>query len=64
MRQVQTSVDTVVNWSHQNRLQLNGDTYKELVIDFENQKHQFEAVHHAKILGLIVSKNLLWNIII
>ena len=69
--QVQTSVDTVVNWSHQNRLQLNGDKCKEQVIDFKNQKHQFdrvmiegksiEVVHHAKILGLTVFNNLSWK---
>ena len=69
--QVQTSVDTVVDWPHENRLQLNGDKCKELVLDFKNQKHKFgrimiegksiEVAHHAKILDLTVSNNLLWN---
>lgn len=60
-----------MNWSLQNRLQLNGDKCKELIIDFKRQKHlfdpvtiewkQIDVVHHAKVLGLTVSKNLLWN---
>ena len=69
--QAQRSVDIVVNWSLQNRLQLNGDKCKEMVIDFKRQKHHLdrltiegkpiEVVHHAKILGLTVSDKLLWN---
>jgi hypothetical protein len=39
---VQRGVNTVVNWSLQNRLQLKGDKCKELVIDFKRQKYHHD----------------------
>ena len=41
---MQVAVNAVEQWSTINKLQLNADKCKELVIDFKNVKHHFDAV--------------------
>ena len=69
---VQNAVTHVEMWSAENKLQLNAKKYKELIIDFNHTKHVFDplsisgnhlnVVKHQKILGLIISSNLQWNV--
>ena len=69
--QVSHAVAVVEDWSRENKLQLNADKCKELVIDFKTNKHIFDPiivdgkelciVTHAKILGITLSCNLQWN---
>ncbi len=66
-----SDAEPVQNWLHENKLQLNTNKCKEMIIDFKKQKHSFDRisiegkalyiVSHAKILGMTVSNNLLWN---
>ena len=68
---VQNDVDEVQDWTVDNKLQLNADKCKELIIDFKTVKDSFdpiaingkelELVNHAKILGVTISSNFLWN---
>ena len=68
---IQSDAALVQNWSSENKLQLNTDKCKEMIIDFKKQKHSFDRVpvegkaldivSHAKILGMTVSNNLLWS---
>ena len=68
---IQYAVEEVVKWSRGNKLVLNGDKCKEMVIDFSKSKQPFdsislgsielERVGFAKVLGLIFSENLTWN---
>jgi len=41
---MQATVNAVEQWSIVNKLQLNADKCKELVIDFKKVKHHFDAV--------------------
>ena len=41
---MQVAVNAVQQWSTINKLQLNADKCKELVIDFKKVKHHFDAV--------------------
>ena len=70
--QVQGAVTSVEKWSTENKLQLNAEKCKELIIDFKHSKHGFEpltvngnllsVVKHVKILGLNLSNDLQWNV--
>ena len=67
---IQNAVTDVERWSNVNKLQLNADKCKEMVIDFKRQKQQFDAitinskelelVSSAKVLGVIISSSLQW----
>ena len=69
---VQNAVTHVERWSAENKFQLNAKKCKELIIDFKHTKHVFDplsisgnhlnVVKHQKILGLIISSDLQWNI--
>ena len=57
-------------WSQENRMQLNVDKCRELVIDFKKNPHNFSPIVNgkelpvsssAKILGVSISSNLKWN---
>jgi hypothetical protein len=41
---IQNAVTDVERWSNVNKLQLNADKCKEMVIDFKRQKQQFDAI--------------------
>ena len=68
---IQRDAELVQIWSCENKLQLNIEKCKEMIIDFKKQKDsfdpisvkgkEFDVVNHAKILGVTVSNNLLWN---
>ena len=65
---VQEIVDRVVDWSKENKFQLNRDKCKELRISFAKNKvdlppvvvdgHNLEVVDHAKLLGVTITSNL------
>ena len=67
---IQNAVTDVERWSNVNKLQLNADKCKEMVIDFKRQKQQFDAitinskelelVSSAKVIGVIISSSLQW----
>jgi hypothetical protein len=67
---IQNAVTEVEKWSNINKLQLNADKCKEMVIDFKKEKHQFdtitvnckelELVSSAKVLGVTISNSLQW----
>ena len=67
----QTAVKVVKDWSKAQKMQLNADKCKVMVIDYKRQKHHFtpllvdgkvlETVESAKILGVTISCNLKWN---
>ena len=62
---MQSTVSAVEQWTNENKLHLNADKCKEMVIDFKKAKHQFaaisinskelELVDNAKILGVTIS---------
>ena len=68
---MQDAVNTVEQWSIVNKLQLNADKCKELVIDFKRVKHHFdtvtensqelECVDSVKLLGVTITNTLQWN---
>ena len=68
---IQSDAELAQNWSRENKLQLNTEKCKEMIIDFKKEKNSFDPiviegkeldiVNHAKILGVTVSNNLLWN---
>ncbi|KAK2555873.1 putative RNA-directed DNA polymerase from transposon X-element [Acropora cervicornis] len=68
---MQYAVEEVEKGSRENKLVLNGDKCKEMVIDFSKSKQPFdsiglgslelERVGFAKVLGLTLSENLTWN---
>ena len=67
----QTAVKVVEDWSKAQKMQLNADKCKVMVIDYKRQKHHFtpllvdgkvlETVESARILGVTISCNLKWN---
>ena len=65
---VQHAVTALEDWSRCQRMQLNADKCKEMVIDFKKISHNFSALENelpvtdcAKILGVTISSDLKWN---
>lgn len=68
----QRYTDKVIQWSLENRVQLNTEKCKEMRISFTKFKQEFEpilingdtleVVENVKLLGLNISSNLTWNI--
>ena len=68
---VQHAVTAVEDWSRSQRMQLNADKCKEMVVDFKKISHNFSPVEVdgnelpvtdcAKILGVTISSDLKWN---
>ena len=68
---VQHAVTAVEDWSRSQRMQLNADKCKEMVIDFKKISHNFSPLEVdgnelpvtdcAKILGVTISSDLKWN---
>ena len=68
----QSAATSVEKWSADNKLHLNAEKCKELRIDFKRVHQEFDPikvdnvplkiVDHAKILGLIISNSLQWNL--
>ena len=68
---MQVAVNAVEQWSTINKLQLNADKSKELVIYFKKVKHRFDAVtvnsqelervDSVKLLGVTITNTLQWN---
>ena len=64
---MQIAVNAVEQWSSINKLQLNPDKCKELIIDFKKAKHQFDAVTvnsidlervvSVKVFGVTITKH-------
>lgn len=67
----QAIANRVIEWSRENRLQLNADKYKELRISFAKEQRVFdpviiegkevELVTSTKLLGLTIANDLTWN---
>ena len=67
----QAATKFVEDWSTAQKMQLNADKCKVMVIDFKRKKHVFcpllvdgcelETVDSVKILGVTISSNLKWN---
>ena len=70
----QAAVKVVEDWSRAQKMQLNAEKCKVMFIDFKRHKHLFlplivdgkelETVDKAKILGVTISCNLKWNILV
>ena len=68
----QRHTDKVIQWSLENRVQLNNEKCKEMRISFSKFQQEFEpilingdaleVVENVKLLGLNISSNLTWNI--
>ena len=68
---VQAIADSVIEWSNENRVQLNADKRKELRISFAKEQRVFdpviiegkevELVTSTKLLSLTIANNLTWN---
>ena len=68
---VQAIANRVIEWSHENRVQLNADKCKELSISFAKEQRVFdpiiiegkevELVTSTKLLGLTIANDLSWN---
>ena len=68
---VQAIANRVIEWSHENRVQLNADKCKELRISFAKEQRVFdpiiiegnevELVTSTKLLGLTIADDLSWN---
>ena len=68
---VQAIANRVIEWSHENRVQLNADKCKELRISFVKEQRVFdpiiiggkevEWVTSTKLLGLRIANDLTWN---
>ena len=69
--EIQKAADKVVDWSKDQRMPLNEDNCKEIIIDFKENKYSFDpsvinnkdlsVVENAKILGVTISNDLTWN---
>lgn len=69
--EIQKAADKVVDWSKDQRMPLNEDNCKEIIIDFKENKYSFDpsvinnkdlsVVEDAKILGVTISNDLKWN---
>lgn len=67
----QRHTDRVIQWSPENRVQLNNEKCKEMRISFSKFQQEFEpilingdaleVVENVKLLGLNISSNLTWN---
>ena len=68
---VQAIANRVIEWSHENRVQLNADKCKELRISFAKEQRVFdpiiiegkevELVTSTRLLGLTIANDLTWN---
>ena len=68
---MQVAVTAVEQWSITNKLQLNPDKCKEMLIDFKRTQHQFDAitvnfmelerVNSVKVLDVTIASTLQWN---
>ena len=68
---MQAIANRVIEWSHENRVQLNADKCKELMISFAKEQRVFdpitiegkevELVTSTKLLGLTIANDLSWN---
>ena len=68
---VQVIANRVIEWSHENRVQLNADKCKELRISFAKEQRVFdpviiegkevELVTNTKLLGLTIANDLTWT---
>ena len=69
----QRTTDRVIQWSLENRVQLNTDKCKEMRISFTKSQQELnepilingdalEVVENVKLLGLNISSDLTWNI--
>ena len=68
---VQAIANRVIEWSHENRVQLNADKWKELRISFAKEQRVFdpiiiegkevELVTSTRLLGLTIANDLTWN---
>ena len=68
---IQDAVSIVESWTTEHNIQLNADKCKELVIDFNKNKHAFKpvvvcgkelsVVNSARVLGVMLSSDLKWN---
>ena len=68
----QRTIERVVQWSLENRVQLNTDKCKEMRISFTKSQQEFEpilinsdaleVVDSVKLLGLNIFSDLTWNI--
>ena len=68
---VQAIANRVIEWSHENRVQLNADKCKELRISFVKEQRVFdpiiiegkevELVTSTKLLGLTIANDVTWN---
>ena len=68
---VQAIANRVIEWSHENRVQLKTDKCKELRISFAKEQRVFdpiiiegkevELVTSTKLLGLTIANDLSWN---
>ena len=68
---MQAIANKVMEWSRENRVQLNADKYKELRISFAKEQRVFdlvitegkevELVTSAKLLGLTTANDLTWK---
>ena len=69
----QRHTDKVIQWSLENRVQLNNEKFKEMRISFSKFQQEFEpilingdvleVVEKVRLLGHNISSNLTWNII-
>ena len=67
----QAIANRVIEWSRENRVQLNADKFKELRISFAKEQRVFdpvviegkevELVTSTKLLGLTIATDLTWN---
>ena len=70
-RHAQAIADRVIEWSRENRVQLNVDKCKELRISFAKEPKVFDPViiegkevklvNSTKLLGLTIANDLTWN---